>query len=181
MSTDGTFRRRMPTPATFKRPSWSLLYNTGMIRNTCIEICGKIGLILLKQNDASGPRSPPCATWRSGRDSRHRSGQPRQLKQASHAVLDTLGALVSLALEAPPPPASLVAVLVAGRAGPLWDRDIKQKYLCCVGLILMSHPRLDGSALSGAAFAPVGQLLPAQNQPPWPSLARPALWQDCRY
>ena len=46
----------------------------------------------------------------------------RQLKQTSHAVLDTLDVLVPRAPEAPPPPASLVAILVAGRrpyVGPL--------------------------------------------------------------
>ena len=39
VSTDDTFRRRMPTSATFTRPSWRLLVNIGMITNTCIENC----------------------------------------------------------------------------------------------------------------------------------------------
>ena len=51
-----------------------------------------------------------------------RAGQPRQLKQTSHAVVDMLGVLVPRVPEAPPPPASLVAILVAGHVpyvGPL--------------------------------------------------------------
>ena len=49
---------------------------------------------------------------------RRRAGQPRQLKQTSHAVLDTLSVLVPRVRgpEAPPPPASLVAILMAGHA-----------------------------------------------------------------
>ena len=62
---------------------------------------------------------------------RRRAGQSRQLKQTSHAVVDMLGVLVPRAPESPPPPASLVAILVAGHGpyvGPLVQalRDWKQ-------------------------------------------------------
>ena len=53
---------------------------------------------------------------------RRRAGQPRQVKQTSNTVLDTLGVSVPRAQEAPPRAASLVAVLAAGLGpyvGPL--------------------------------------------------------------
>ena len=55
---------------------------------------------------------------------RRRTRQPRKLKQPSHTVLDTLAALVPRAPEAPSPNASLVAILVVGRAGHTWDSDV---------------------------------------------------------
>ena len=48
----------------------------------------------------------------------------RRREQTSHAVLDTLDAMVPRGAEAPPPPASLVGILAAGRAGPAWDRYV---------------------------------------------------------
>ena len=52
---------------------------------------------------------------------RRRAGQPRQLKQTSHAVLDTLGVLVLQAPEAPHPSWWTRTSWRPG-TGPTWDR-----------------------------------------------------------
>ena len=92
---------------------------------------------------------------------RRRAGQHRRLKQNSDDTLDVFGALIPRVLGTELPPQPPVVILVAGRAGPTWDRYVPpaafrdwQEFASTLGFVVMPAKPAGASSRSGRSQTP---------------------------
>ena len=99
------------------------------------------------KRDSQGRLRPSLSALRDAEERlaavvRRRAGQPRRLKQTSNDMLEVLGAVIPREPGQEPAPSQLVAILVAGRAGPTWDRYVPafrdwQQFASALGFVVL--------------------------------------------
>ena len=111
------------------------------------RVASRTMVLAWSKRDSQGRLRPSLSALRDAEERlaavvRRRAGQPRRLKQTSNDMLEVLGAVIPREPGQEPAPSQLVAILVAGRAGPTWDRYVPafrdwQQFASALGFVVL--------------------------------------------